>query len=370
MQSAAAMNGRFVFASAPARVYWEITKACDLACRHCRAEAAPCADPAELDTAAGMRLLEQLASGENPAPHVILTGGDPLKRGDLFQLIDRARALGMHVSVSPSATPLLTEEAIERLKTAGVEAISLSIDGADAERHDAIRGVPGCYERTLRAGRRAAEVGLAFQVNTLVSEETVDQLPEIEKIARAIGAARWSLFFLVSVGRGTVLQPISPERCERLLEWLAERAREPGLVVTTTEAPEFRRVVMQKGGGKRPEGGHPGGAPHPHAAGAGIRDGNGVMFISNDGEVCPSGFLPMSAGNVKATDPLEIYRTSPLFRMMRDPDLFGGRCGVCEFRAVCGGSRARAWSATGDVLAEDPLCTYVPRAARVERREL
>ncbi len=344
-----------VFADAPRRVYWEITRACDLACLHCRAEAAPCADPRELNTATGLRLLARLARA-NPRPHVIFTGGDPLKRKDLFQLIAAARELGMGVSVSPSGTPLLTEEAIDSLLVAGVEAISVSIDGSTPERHDAVRGVPGCLERSLVAARRAHQVGLPFQVNTLVSAETVDEMPAIEEVVRSVGASRWSLFFLVAVGRGTTLSPISPARSEELLVWLAGRAREPGLVVTTTEAPHFRRVMRQAP--------HEPGATRPAGHGAGIRDGNGVMFISHDGEVSPSGFMPLSAGNVKLEDPIAIYRDAPLFRALRDADGFSGRCGRCEFRMVCGGSRARAYVATGDPLAEDPLCTYQPRLAR------
>jgi radical SAM protein len=360
------MPERFVFASAPSRVYWEITRSCDLACRHCRAEAAPHCDPGELSTEAGLRLLRQLAAGE-PRPHVILTGGDPLKRADLFQLIAAAQELGMGVSVSPSATPLLTDEAIVRLKEAGVDAISLSLDGATAEKHDDIRQVPGCFERTLRNGRKAREVGLPFQVNTLVSQETVDDLPAIEALARSIGASRWSLFFLVTVGRGTVLNPISGERAEELLTWLARRAREPGMVLTTTEAPHYRRIVMEQRlhdhaaqPALAPQGGHGHPHAHPHAAGAGIRDGNGVMFISNEGEVFPSGFLQMSAGNVTREDPIAIYQNAELFKVLRAADSFGGRCGHCTYRSVCGGSRARAWAATGDPLAEDPLCTYKP----------
>jgi len=356
------MSDRLVYADAPARVYWEITRSCDLACQHCRAEAAPCADPRELDHATGLRILAMLAKAE-PKPHVVLTGGDPLKRADLFELIAAGRALGLGISVSPSATPLLTPAVIRRLKDAGVEAISLSIDGASAESHDAIRQVPGTFARTMEAAKAAREADLPFQVNTLVSAETIDEMEGIETLVRSIGAARWSLFFLVTVGRGTVLNPIDGDRAESLLRWLAERSMVPGgPIYTTTEAPHYRRVVSQlhlSGGAARPAGrGHAGRPGH----GAGIRDGNGVMFIAHDGEVSPSGFLPVSAGNVKIENPLTIYRESLLFRTLRDVDGFRGRCGRCEYRAACGGSRARAWAATDDVLAEDPLCTHQPRA--------
>jgi len=354
------MGGGPVFDRAPRRVYWEVTRACDLACRHCRAEAAPAPDPAELGPAEGRRLIEGLARFGAPLPHLVLTGGDPLKRADLFSLVDAARALGLAVSVAPSGTPLLTAESIRRLRAAGVAAISLSLDGSEAERHDRLRGVRGCFERTLAAARECAVARLPFQINTLVSEETLDDLPDIHRLATVLGASRWSLFFLVAVGRGSVLRPITPEACERLFERLADRAGRAGPAITTTEAPHFRRVTLERarrhGHGERRE------RAVGHAAG--IRDGNGIMFISHTGEVHPSGFLPLSAGNVRADDPVALYRDSELFRALRDADRFRGRCGRCEYREACGGSRARAWAATGDPLSEDPLCGYEPAPAR------
>ena len=352
------MSRKSAYENAPARVYWEITGACDLACLHCRAEASPCADPNELSTRAAKKMLGQLAEAD-PKPTVIFTGGDPLKRADLWELIAHARELGMGVSVSPSATPLLTEVAIDRLAAAGVSAISLSIDRATAEAHDSLRGVPGCFERTLVAAHRARAANLPFQVNTLVSRETVSDMPAILDLVKKIGAARWSLFFLVAVGRGTVLEPIEADEAERLLVWLAARAKEPGPVLTTTEAPFFRRVMLEQ---RRHEthDGPPAEAPKGHSAG--IRDGNGVMFVSRDGAISPSGFLPLSAGTAKLENPLRVYRESALFRTLRDVDGFHGRCGVCEYRAVCGGSRARAFTASGDPVGEDPLCPHVPAA--------
>ncbi|HXJ79517.1 MAG TPA: TIGR04053 family radical SAM/SPASM domain-containing protein [Candidatus Methylomirabilis sp.] len=353
------MTTGHVFDRAPRRVYWEVTRACDLACRHCRAEAAPAADPAELSSEEGRRLLRDLARFGEPLPHLVLTGGDSLKRSDLFSLIATAKVLGFPVAVAPSGTPLLTAEEIQRLEAAGVEAISLSLDGADAARHDGLRGVPGCFARTLAAARHCVTAGLPLQINTLVSEETLDELPAIHRLVIDLGAARWSLFFLVAVGRGSVLRPITPEACERLFERLLDLADTPGLAITTTEAPHFRRVAMtrsQRRGGD----GHAQRSPRAAGHAAGIRDGNGIMFISNTGEVHPSGFLPLSAGNVRTADPLSLYRDSDLFRALRRADHFGGRCGRCEYRETCGGSRARAWAATGDPLAEDPLCRYEP----------
>jgi len=387
------MSHAHVFAERPLRIYWETTRSCDLACRHCRATAVPDADPNELTPAEGLRLLEQLAGFGAPLPHLVLTGGDALKRADLFELIAAAQGHGFQVSVAPSATPLLTADALRRLKTAGVDAISLSLDGSTAERHDFIRGIPGTYERTLVAARTAREVGLPFQVNTLVCAETIDDLPVIHQQVRDMGAARWSLFFLVTVGRGSVLQPISPERAEALLEWLSTMAGPPRpgqMVITTTEAPHYRRVVAERRraahgtneaahAGGHPGAAHPGamppGAAHsatanvgaggghasggaPSGHGAGIRDGNGILFISHTGEICPSGFLEIPTGNVRTHDVVDVYRTDPLFQALRRPDEFKGRCGPCEYRWVCGGSRARAWSASQDPLGEDPLCEH------------
>lgn len=350
----------------PLRVYWEITRACDLACRHCRASAVPDRDPGELSTDEGLLLLQRLAAFGDPLPHLVLTGGDPLKRGDLFELIAGAQQLGLRVSVAPSATPLLTEEALRSLHAAGVDAISLSLDGSTVETHDAIRAIPGTYERTLEAAHIAHQIGLPFQVNTLVCTDTVDDLPAIYDHVLALGASRWSLFFLVTVGRGQVLEPVTPERAETLLNWvasLAPRAREAGLMITTTEAPHLRRIVSERRRmlpmAQAAQGAaHPGHGAVQHAAG--VRDGNGILFISHTGDICPSGFLEIPTGNVKTDDVVEVYRSAPLFRDLRDPAAFAGRCGDCEYHFVCGGSRSRAWAATGDPLAEDPLCTYQP----------
>ena len=353
------MSASLRFDRAPRRVYWEVTRACDLACRHCRAEAAPEPDPAELDPQEGLRLISELAEFGSPLPHLVLTGGDPLKRSDLFTLIAAARHRGFGVSVAPSATPLMSTSIVARLKAAGVDAISLSLDGSDAARHDALRRVDGCFDRTLEAARACAAVGLPFQVNTLVSEETLDDLPAIHRLVTDLRAARWSLFFLVAVGRGAVLKPITAEACERLFERLLDLS-DRGPIITTTEAPHFRRVVLERA---RRAGRGEAAVPHGHMGhGAGIRDGNGIMFISHTGEVHPSGFFPLAAGDVRTADPVALYRDSDLFRMLRRPDLLTGRCGRCEYAESCGGSRARAFAATGDPMAEDPLCLYEPAA--------
>jgi radical SAM protein len=356
------MTRRLAFDQAPLRVYWELTRACDLACRHCRAEAIPRQDPRELSTAEGRRLLEGLAAFGRPAPHVVLTGGDPLKRPDFWTLLEHGAALGLGLSVAPSATRALSREAMRRFKGAGVEAISLSLDGSDPARHDRFRGVPGCFGWTVEAGASAAAAGLPFQVNTLVTAETRDDLPAIAGTVARMGAARWSLFFLIQVGRGRALGQLAPDACEQLMGWLWERAQDAPFVLTTTEAPHYRRVALQRaraGRGAGAEAGQP-----AFRRGFGVRDGNGVMFVSHAGEVQPSGFLPLVAGNVRAEHPVALYRESPLFRRLREPERFGGRCGRCEFREICGGSRARAYAASGDPFGEDPLCPYQPARGR------
>jgi radical SAM protein with 4Fe4S-binding SPASM domain len=336
-------DGRWVFPGAPRRVYWETTRACGLVCRHCRAEAVAAPHPDELTAAEGVRLLDDLARFGHPLPHVVFTGGDPLERADLLDLIRHARRLGLGVSVAPSATPRLDEAAIVALKAAGAQAISLRLDGATAARHAALRGVPGCYARTLEAAVEARTAGLPFQLNTLVSAETLDDLGLVHDLAIKLGAARWSLFFLVAVGRGAALRQITPEQFRQVLDWLAVLPRAGRPVIATTEAPQLRRLLFERGG-------------RASVAGAGIRDGNGVMFVSHTGEVTPSGFLPISVGNVRTADVVARYRESPLFRHLRRPETFGGRCGACRYRDVCGGSRARAFAASGDPCGEDPLC--------------
>jgi radical SAM protein len=349
----------YVFAAAPQRIYWEMTTACDLACRHCRAEAQPCRGPLELDTSEAKHVIDQIAAVDPPRPHLIFTGGDPLKRPDLMELVAHAVAAGVQVSVSPAVTPLLTKDALRAMRTAGVDAISLSLDGSDAQRHDGLRRVPGTFDRTLVAMRDAVDAGLLVQVNTLVTAATLPDLPAIDALVTELGAQRWSLFFLVTVGRGRELEQITPEQCEELFAWVRERSRRRGgPVVTTTEAPHYRRTVLEQ---MQREGRAAGAiAHHPLARGFGIRDGNGIMFISGAGDVSPSGFLPLVAGNVRKSDPIEIYRTSPLFTALRDPNHFEGKCGRCEYRFICGGSRARAWAASGSPLGTDPLCAYEP----------
>ena len=345
----------FVFDKAPQRIYWELTRACDLACTHCRASANACTSPHELQTAEIFHVLYDIAA--ECKPHVILTGGDPLKREDFLSIVARTVSLGLPCLVAPSATSLLTRSVVAELSARRVTAMSLSLDGSTAEVHDGVRGVAGTFERTLEMARDIVEAGITLQINTLVTAATIDDLPAIHKRVQHTGAERWSLFFLINTGRGSGLRQITPEQSEDVMAWVLDNAHGGQPVVTTTEAPHYRRVAMMRRG--KPVNG----ATTGRMPGLGIRDGNGVMFISHTGDVQPSGFLPLTAGNVRTSNLLGIYRDSPLFRDLRQTNRFAGRCGCCEFREICGGSRARAYAATGDHLGSDPLCPYVPPAA-------
>jgi radical SAM protein len=346
------------YSKTPLNIYWEMTQACALACKHCRAEAMPDAHPDQLSFNEGVGLLRQIPEFGEPIPHLILTGGDPLERPDLYELIDEARRAGVGVSITPATTPALTREVLERLKAHGIEGLGLSLDGSTPGRHDSIRGVAGTFDRTMQAIRWGQELEIPLQVNTLVAAETADDLPAIYELLRPFAVARWSLFFLISVGRGKVLEALAPPEAERLMAWIYETAKSAPFIVATTEAPSYRRVAIER----MREEGKSGEQIRQSATarGFGIRDGHGVMFVSHTGDICPAGFLPTAAGNVRHDHLVDVYRRAPLFESLHDPDQFEGRCGVCEYRVLCGGSRARAHGATGDPLSSDPLCLYEP----------
>jgi radical SAM protein len=339
-------------------VYWELTNACALACRHCRATAMPEPAPGELTTAQCVDVLDQVLEFGKPEPHVTMTGGDPLRRGDLTDLLDAARERGLGVSLAPAVTPLLTRQRLAQVKEHGVQAISLSLDGVDAASHDGLRGVPGTFDQTMQALDWAAELGLPVQVNTLVSAANAGEIRRIYELLGTKTLMRWSLFFLISVGRGTELTELEPGKAERLMLDLIALNREAPFQVRTTEAMSYRRVAAQqlaKRGLTREQI-----EASPIARSFGIRDGNGVVFISHQGDVTPSGFLPMTLGNVKTDRLAQVYQNHPTMLDLRNPKTFKGRCGRCDFQYWCGGSRARAYAWTGDVLESDPLCPYVP----------
>jgi len=359
------------FDQRPMLVFWEVTRACQLACKHCRASATMDPLPGELTTAEGFTLIDQVAGFGRPFPILVLTGGDCLLRPDLFELVEHANGLGVPVALSPSVTPSLTPAMIERMVTSGVKAVSLSLDGALPATHDGVRGIPGHFEDTIKAITALSEAGLTVQVNTTVMRANLDELADVADLISRAGAHIWEVFFLVQVGRGVATDAISPAEHEDVCHFLYD-ASQHGFIVRTVEAPFFRRVVAGRREGEpapttdlyktmssRLETLMGPAVGKPRAQTASTRDGKGILFVAYDGEVNPAGFLPMPLGNVRDAPIANIYRDDPLLRQIRAAE-FTGRCGVCEYADLCGGSRARAYAATGDPLGEDSACPYVP----------
>ncbi|MDX1663773.1 MAG: TIGR04053 family radical SAM/SPASM domain-containing protein [Candidatus Promineifilaceae bacterium] len=360
-QLAIGPGARFIYDRAPMLVYWEATRACALACLHCRAEAVAQRHPLEMRTEEVRALFRQIVGfGGRRLPHLVITGGDPLERPDLFELIVYGRSLNIPISITPAGTSRLTPEVVEQFASAGVLGLGLSLDGSNSERHDSFRGEPGSFGWTVEAAKRTRAAGMPLQVNTMVTAQTLDDIPAIYEVVREIGATRWALFFLIATGRGEELASITPEESERFLNWLMQVNRQAPFPIKTTEAHHYRRIAylkMQSQGMGMEEI-----LQSPVGRAFGIRDGNGVVFVSHVGQVYPSGFLPYPAGNVRRQNLVDIYRENRVFRDIRNPEKLGGKCGRCEFRALCGGSRARAYADSGDYLGEDPLCPYQPRA--------
>ena len=369
-------KGRLDFEQRPILVFWETTKACLLSCRHCRATALPEAMPGELSSAAGHQLLEQVAGFGKPAPILVLTGGDCLMRPDLLELTTHARRLGLTVALSPSVTPRLTPSALAPFLDLGVKVVSISLDGAAEATHDGVRGVPGHFDATVAALTWLGQAGFKVQVNTTVMRENMRELADVAALLHRLQVPLWEVFFLVSVGRGTAVSAPTAAENEDISHFLFE-ASQYGFLVRTVEAPFFRRVASwRRGVGELDDPreyfglgplysdlrrrlrqllGEP--TRKAIAPSVATRDGMGVIFVAHDGSVRPSGFLPLALGNVMDQPLAEIYRESPVLRAIRAAD-FAGRCGVCQFRSICGGSRSRAFAATGDPLGEDPGCAY------------
>ncbi len=374
------------FDLAPFTIAWEVTRACAFACVHCRADAQHTRDPRELTTEEGRRLLERFK--EFGSPIVVFTGGDPMMRRDLFDLIRYATDLGLRASLTPTATALPTVGRLKQAMESGVRRIALSLDAPAPEVHDAFRQVPGSWERTMQILRNAQAVGLSAQINTTVTRHNVHLLPEMVKFVEEVGAVQWSVFFLVPTGRGQAAHMISPEEHERVFHWLFDLSQRGTFDIKATAAPMYRRVAIERKRGLTPQplpplparnsdgrggrGGEAGeggevfqGAGFQYADGLnrpvkGVNDGRGFLFISHVGEIMPSGFLPVSAGDVRAADVVDVYRNHPMFRALRDPDQLRGKCQICKYRVVCGGQRGRAYALTGDYLASDPACAYQP----------
>ncbi len=362
------------YSQRPMLVFWEVTRACLLACHHCRASATAQALPGELTGDEGRDLIDQVAGFGRPYPILVLTGGDCLLRKDIFDLVEYANGKGVPVAMSPSVTPMLTDEAIEHMVTSGVKAASLSLDGAKAETHDGVRGIPGHFEKTIPAIKAMVASGLTVQINTTVMSRNLDELADIAAIVKETGAHIWEVFFLVHVGRGESTDSITPDEHEQVCHFLVD-ASHYGFIIRTVEGPFFRRVVVQRRESPTavPSGavyrelsmqlverlGPPGEKSSAHTAAT--RDGKGIVFVAHNGEVYPAGFLPLGLGSVRDLPLAEIYRDNPVLLSIRSME-FGGRCGRCDFADLCGGSRARAYASTGDPLAEDPACAYQPPA--------
>ncbi len=354
------------FDDAPFLVIWELTQACDLACVHCRACALADRNPFELSTEEGFRLLETVRSFGDPL--MVFTGGDPLKRDDVFPLLQKSVDLGLRTTITPSATPLLTAEAIDGFRRCGVARMAVSLDGPDAASHDGFRRVEGSFARTLFALDYARETGLPTQINTTVTRHNVDRLDEIAALVRDCGARLWSVFFLVATGRASASQDLTADQYEQVFGFLYQLSKTAAFDIKTTEAQHYRRYVAQQRKAEGSSGRNAAAAQEVIQRQAGINDGKGFVFISHTGEIYPSGFLPISAGNVRRDSLAEVYRHSPLFRRLRDADNLMGKCGECEYRNLCGGSRSRSFALTGNYLAEDPRCVYEPKGSARPRR--
>ena len=353
----------------PLMFYYEVTLACDLVCKHCRASAQEGAHPAELTHEQARALIDQVASFPRP-PMMVFTGGDPLKRADLFDLLRYAVGRGIQPALTPSATPLATMEAFRRAREAGVRGLGISLDGADAATHDAFRGFDGSFARTLDMLENARALNMAVQVNTTITRRNVAQVDAIAELLAERAIAMWAVFFLVPVGRGVEEERIRPEEYEEVFARLWHHAQHKPYAVKTTEAPHYRRFVLERGGdplgGPAGEGRGASDRRRGHRAPLGVGDGKGVMFVSHTGEIFPAGFLPLPCGRFPHDSVVDVYQNHPTFQALRNPDGFKGRCGICEYRNVCGGSRARAYAVTGDPLATEPDCVYIPKGGRVD----
>ncbi len=373
------------FDLAPFTIAWEVTRACAFACVHCRADAQHARDPRELTTEEGCRLLERFKAFGSPI--VVFTGGDPMMRRDLFDLIRCAADLGLRASLTPTATALPTVERLKEAMEAGVRRIALSLDAPTPEVHDAFRQVPGSWARTMQILRHAHAIGLSAQINTTVTKLNLHLLPEMVRFVEEVGAVQWSVFFLVPTGRGQIQHMISPEEHERVFHWLFDLSQRGAFDVKATAAPMYRRVAIERmraltpppspDASRRERGEGPGvggevflqGAGFQFADGLhrpvkGVNDGRGFLFVSHIGEIMPSGFLPLAAGNVREADVVDVYRNHPLFKALRDPAQLKGKCRRCAYRVICGGQRGRAYALTGDYLESDPACVYEPELER------
>jgi AdoMet-dependent heme synthase len=368
------------FSQAPYLVIWETTRSCDLACKHCRAEAVTNRHPLELTTDEAKRMMDDVRGFGRPL--FVLTGGDPLKRPDVVELVEYGTSIGLRMAMTPSGTPLMTRDVLQDLRRAGLSRLAISLDGSTARIHDEFRGVAGSYDWTIDMLRTAREIGLTTQVNTTVSRHNLEDFDALCELMVGLGITLWSVFFLVPTGRAKPDDVASADEFEGVFNRMYDLSKTAPFDIKSTAAPQYRRVILQRQVAERREGSRVE-APAPMTAGVGfsladgvgrskgVNDGDGFLFISHVGAICPSGFLPVAVGNLRKHDLVDVYRNSPVFRSLRDREALKGKCGVCEYRDVCGGSRARAYAVTGDMLESEPFCAHVPAKYRrmVERGE-
>jgi radical SAM protein with 4Fe4S-binding SPASM domain len=388
----------------PRLIFWEVTKGCNLRCIHCRATATELSSTLDLPTNKALNIIKQVS--QLSLPILVLSGGEPLFRDDIFELARYARECGLRVALATNGT-LVNPEVARRIVDAGVRRVAISLDGADAATHDAFRGIPGAFDRALIGLRDLKDLGMSVQINMTIARHNAHQVPAVLELARRLGADALHTFLLVPVGCGVNIaeeQMVPADEYEKILNWFYDRAQEGGIELKATCAPHYFRVVRQRRaaerraasqaasvpGGNRhdigptemtmpgttgmalhprpgqPSAGHPDGM---QAMTKGCLAGTAVCFISYQGEVYPCGYLPVLAGNLHQQTFAEIWESAPVFRELRDTDNLKGKCGYCEFRNICMGCRARAFAATGDYLAEEPFCVYQPRKPATAARE-
>jgi AdoMet-dependent heme synthase len=400
----------------PRLIFWEVTKGCNLRCIHCRATATELSSPKDLPTETALDIIDQIAAHANPI--LVLSGGEPLYRSDIYQLARYATDKGLRVALATNGT-MVTKDVARLIADSGVKRVSISLDGADATTHDSFRGIPGAFEAALYGFRNLKELGVSVQINTTVARHNSHQLPQILELAKTIGADALHTFLLVPVGCGVDIaaeQMVPPEEYERMLNWFYDQSLEGGIELKATCAPHYFRVVRQRRAADRraaehavptvhaappadaigptdtlmpggtgislcPQGpppghhtGHPSGHPNDmNAMTKGCLAGTGVCFISHEGEVFPCGYLPAIAGDLREEKFADIWANAHVFNELRETDNLKGKCGCCEFRNICMGCRARAYAATGDYLDEEPFCVYEPKSehlkAKVKERE-
>jgi AdoMet-dependent heme synthase len=401
----------------PRLIFWEVTKGCNLRCIHCRATATELSSPTDLPTTKALDIIDQIAAHSNPI--LVLSGGEPLYRSDIFQLARYANDKGLRVALATNGT-LVTKEVARMISDSGVKRVSISLDGADALTHDSFRGIPGAFEAALHGFRNLKQVGMSVQVNMTIARHNADQLPRVLEMCKTIGADALHTFLLVPVGCGVDIaadQMVPPEEYEQMLNWFYDQSLAGGIELKATCAPHYFRVVRQRrvadrhaaeaaakaapatsptspdaigpndtlmpggtGISLRPQGpppgnhtghpgGHPGGNPNDmNAMTKGCLAGTGVCFISHEGEVFPCGYLPAIAGDLRNEKFADIWANAKVFNDLRDTNNLTGKCGCCEFRNVCMGCRARAYAASGDYLAEEPFCVYEPKSPQLRAK--